>query len=89
MTGNRSMPFSVSRYSLRRRWPGSWYGALRRMPSETRCASRWLSTCRGAPVRRCMSSKRRTPLNASRSTRNVHFSPTIPSAAAMLQFAVS
>ncbi len=43
----------------------------------------------GAPVRRCMSSNRRAPLNASRSTGNVHFSPTIDSAAAMLQFAVS
>jgi hypothetical protein len=36
-----------------------------------------------------MSSNLRTPLNASRSTRNVHFSPTIDSAAAMLQFDVA
>ena len=55
----------------------------------TRRPSRSLSTWRGAPVRRCMSSKRLIPLNASRSTMNVHFSPTADSAAAIVQSCVS
>jgi hypothetical protein len=36
-----------------------------------------------------MSANRRTPVNASRSTRNVHFSPMMPIAAPIVQFAVS
>jgi ribosomal protein S18 acetylase RimI-like enzyme len=56
-------------------------GNLAEQASSTRRASRSLSTCRRIAVRRCMSSKRRTPLKASRRTRNVGRSPMIPTAA--------
>ena len=48
-----------------------------------------LPTALGARVRRCISSNRRTPLNASRSTRKVHFSPIRPTAAPIVQLVVS
>ncbi len=88
-TGYRSSPFWVSRYSCRARWPRSWYGTRYSIPSATRRESRSLSTWRGAWVRRRMSSNRRTPLNASRSIRNVHLSPMSLTAAAIVQLVSS
>src|SRR5207248_1805012 len=46
------------------------------MPSSTRRLSRWVRTLRPIPNDRCMSSKRRTPRKASRSTSGVHQSPS-------------
>src|SRR3712207_1803918 len=83
--GYRSRPLRVSRYSCRCRSPSAWYGTRQRMPWSTRVASRSVSTARGAPRLRWKSANRRTPRNASRSTRRLHFSPTTASVPATEQ----
>ena len=64
--------------------PGTARGAAR--PCSTRRPSRLVSTCRGMPVCTRMSSKRRTPLNTSRSTTKVQRSPRIAIARPTVQF---
>src|SRR5215471_4521290 len=58
------------------------------MSCSTSSARRLLSTWRGMPLCRQMSSKRRTPLNTSRRTTNVQRSPRIAIVRPTVQFSV-
>ena len=83
MTGYRSRPAGVRRYSKRFGW--AEYRLLSRMPLSTSVFNRAAMVSRGAPVRRTISSKRRLPRKTSRMASRAHFSPTTSRERAMEQ----
>ena len=83
MTGYRSRPASVRWYS--KRAGCSLYRRRSRIPAATRVRSRAASVSRGAPVRRTISSNRRSPRKTSRIASSAHFSPTMSRVRAMEQ----
>ena len=55
-TGSSSAPLSVSRYAIRVRWPGCWYGSRSSSPSSTSSLSLAAATGSLIPTRSAKSS---------------------------------